>query len=127
MFRIMKKYFNEKRRFLTFPKKVIGVFIEIFWTRKNFEWNSFSPSQWIKSQKLVRIMKKVACEICFKIGAKKKSQKFRNWTLFRNYWTLILINLFSSKPTQRKKRITCNETESSKRVTDHSRGINALH
>ena len=29
--------------------------------------------------------------------------------------------------TEKKKGITCNETESSKRVTDHSRGINALH
>ena len=29
--------------------------------------------------------------------------------------------------TEKKKGITCNETESSKRVTDHSRVINALH
>ena len=29
--------------------------------------------------------------------------------------------------TQKKKGITWNETESSKRVTDHSRVINALH
>ena len=29
--------------------------------------------------------------------------------------------------TEKKKGITCNETESSKRVTDQSRRINALH
>ena len=29
--------------------------------------------------------------------------------------------------TEKKKGITCNETESSKRVADHSRGILALH
>ena len=37
----------------------MGVFkVEIFWAQKNFGQNSFSPSQWIKSQKMVRIMKK---------------------------------------------------------------------
>ena len=29
--------------------------------------------------------------------------------------------------TEKKKGITCNETESSKRVNDHSKVINALH
>ena len=32
-----------------------------------------------------------------------------------------------SKEQRKKKGNTCDETESSKRVTDHSRGINALH
>ena len=49
---------------------------------------------------------------------------------------MLLLSIVKAKPipmpfietTQRKKKgITCNETESSKRVTDHSRGINALH
>ena len=43
---------------------------EIFWVWKILEQNYFS-SQWIKSQKMVRIMKTNACEICIKIEEKK--------------------------------------------------------
>ena len=38
-----------------------------------------------------------------------------------------ILNIFKPGYTEKKKGITCNETESSKRVTDHSRVINALH
>ena len=73
-FRIMKKYvFEKKIDFLTFPKIFIGFESGIFFTQKNFEQNSF---EWN------RIMKKYACEICIKFGA-KKSQQFRIWTCFK--------------------------------------------
>ena len=45
-----------------------------FWALKNFEQNSFSSSQSIKSQKMDRIMIKDACEICIKIEAKNMSK-----------------------------------------------------
>ena len=32
--------------------------VDIFWAWKNFEQNSFSPSQWIRSQNMVEIMNK---------------------------------------------------------------------
>ena len=38
-----------------------------------------------------------------------------------------IVNGYNELYTEKKKGITCYETESSKRVADHSRGINALH
>ena len=54
--------------------------VEIFWTWKNFEQNYFSSAQWIKNQKMFRIMKKDVCGIYIKIGAKKNGRRFINRT-----------------------------------------------
>ena len=52
----------KKKNYITFPKKSylwVSKF-EILWAWKNFERNFFSSSQRMKSQKMVRIMKKDA-------------------------------------------------------------------
>ena len=60
MFRIMKKFVCEtKKLFLIFQKRKLWASkVEISWAWKNVEQNSFYSSQWIKSQKMIRIMKK---------------------------------------------------------------------
>ena len=79
MFRIMKIYVCEKNRLCTFSITSWASKVHISWAWKNFERNSFSSSQWIESQEMIRIMKKDACEAYVKIGA-KKSLKFINRT-----------------------------------------------
>ena len=46
MFRIIKKYVSEKIRFLTFPKKVMGVIkVDIFWAWKKFQHKNVEYSE----------------------------------------------------------------------------------
>ena len=70
MFRIVKNTYVKKKLLLTLPKKNYGLRNLNLWAWKNFGKKSlFFSSQWIKSQKMVRIMKKDACETCLKIGS----------------------------------------------------------
>ena len=80
----MKKCVSEKKMIFNFSKNVMSFEKRKFFVHGNFfEQNYFFSSQWIKSQKMVRIMKKDACEIYFKIEAKKMSEIIIR-PLFRN-------------------------------------------
>ena len=64
----MKRYVCEKKSICNFSKKNYELRKkETFWAWKIFELNSFSSSQLIKSQKMVRIMKKDARKIFVKL------------------------------------------------------------
>ena len=72
---------------MSFPKEVIGFESWNFSGMENFQTKFFHSSRWIKCQKMVRIMKKDACEICINIEK----------VILENQFTWISIDCLSTR------------------------------